>query len=186
MKTKLLVALVVAGLAAAAGVAYATIPDSAGAIHGCYAKSSGALRVIDDSAASCKASESSLSWSVSGPPGVPGPVGPAGPPGPTGSDSTKTVFGAVNGDGTSQFATDDFDVQHLGPGHYKLTFRPGTFARPPGLVVMPIGPSFVGGMSGTGGTADGGWVVTYVLADIATGQLTDTLHTFMATPVTQG
>ena len=33
-----------------AGVAYATIPDSSGAIHGCYARSGGSLRVtaLDD------------------------------------------------------------------------------------------------------------------------------------------
>jgi hypothetical protein len=77
-------------------------------------------------------------------------------------------------------------AERLGAGHYKLTFAPGTFTQPPGLVVMPIGPSFVGGMSGTGGSAQDGWVITYVLAEIATGQLADTLHTFIATPVTRG
>jgi hypothetical protein len=177
MRKKLLFALVVAGLAVAAGVAYATIPDGGGVIHACYSKSGGAVRVVDDSVTNCKASETSLTWNV---------AGPAGPPGPAGADSTRTVFGAVNGNGTSQFATDDFSVERLGAGHYKLTFAPGTFTQPPGLVVMPIGPSFVGGMSGTGGSAQTGWVITYVLADIATGQLTDTLHTFIATPVTQG
>jgi hypothetical protein len=177
MKKNLLVVLVAAGLAVAGGVAYATIPDGDGAIHACYSKSGGALRVVDDSVTNCKASETSLSWSV---------TGPAGPPGPAGADSTRTVFGAVNGNGTSQFATDDFSVERLGAGHYKLTFAPGTFAQAPGLVVMPIGPSFIGGMSGTGGSAQTGWVITYVLADIGTGQLTDTLHTFIATPVTQG
>jgi hypothetical protein len=92
------------------------------------------------------------------------------------------VFGAINGDGTSQFATDDYTSERLGAGHFKLTFAPGTFVHPPGLVVMPIGSSFVGGMSGTGGSASTG----YVLADIGTGALTDTLHTFVATPTTQG
>jgi hypothetical protein len=162
---------------AASGIAYATIPDGAGAIHACYSKSGGALRVIDDSVTGCKASETSLSWNV---------AGPAGPTGPAGVDSTKTVFGAVNGDGTSQVATDDFSVERLAAGHYKLTFAPGTFTQPPGLVVMPIGPGFVGGMSGTGGSPSTGFVITYVLADIATGQLTDTLHTFIATPLTHG
>jgi hypothetical protein len=159
------------------GVTYAAIPDEGGAIHACYSKSGGALRVIDDSVTNCKAAETSLTWNVTGPPG---------PPGPAGSDSTRTVFGAVNGNGTSQFASDDFSVERLGAGHYKLTFAPGTFAQPPGLVVMPIGPSFIGGMSGTGGSAQTGWMITYVLADIASGQLSDTLHTFIATPVTQG
>jgi hypothetical protein len=174
---RLLLALVVTGLAAVVGVAYATIPDGGGAIHGCYSKSGGALRVIDDSVTNCKASETSVTWNV---------AGPAGLPGPAGSDSTRTVFGAVNGDGTSQFSTDDFIVEHLGAGHYKLTFAPGTFAQPPGLVVMPIGKGFVGGMSGTGGSAQTGFVITYVIADFDTGQLTDTLHTLIATPVTQG
>jgi hypothetical protein len=177
MKRKLLLVLVAAGMAVAAGVAYATIPDGEGAIHACYAKSGGALRVFDDSVTNCKASETSLAWNV---------VGPEGPPGPAGADSTRTVFGAVNGNGTSQVATDDFTAERLGPGHYRLTFAPGTFAQPPGLVVMPIGPSFVGGMSGTGGSPATGFVITYVLADTATGQLTDTLHTFIATPVTRG
>lgn len=36
-------------------------------------------------------------------------------------------------------------------------------------------------MSGTAGSRAGGFVLTYVLADIDTGQLTDTLHTFIAT-----
>jgi hypothetical protein len=76
----------------------------------------GALRVVDSSVAGCKSSETSLAWGV---------VGPAGPRGPAGSDSTKTVFGAVNGNGTSQFVTDAFSVEHLGAGHYKLTFAPG-------------------------------------------------------------
>ena len=184
MKRKLTVALmIVPALALAAGVAYATIPDGQGVIHGCYSKSGGALRVIDSSVTNCKASETSLAWGVTGPAGEPGPVGPPGAPG---SDSTKTVFGAVNGDGTVQFATDDYSVEHLGAGHYKVTFAPGTFVEPPGLVIMPIGKSFVGGMSGTAGSPAGGFVVTYVLADIDTGQLTDTLHTFIGTPVTQG
>jgi hypothetical protein len=77
-----------------AGVAYATIPDSNGAIHGCYARSGGSLRVIDASVTNCKAGETSLDWNVQGqqgpqgpqgPNGPAGPVGPQGPQGPTGS-----------------------------------------------------------------------------------------------------
>ncbi len=40
-------------------VAYATIPDPAGVIHGCYSKSGGTLRVIDDSVTQCKSGETS-------------------------------------------------------------------------------------------------------------------------------
>ena len=38
---------------AAVSVAYASIPDSAGVIHGCYNKLNGQLRVIDDAVSSC-------------------------------------------------------------------------------------------------------------------------------------
>src|SRR6185312_9770580 len=67
-----------------AGVAYATIPDSSGAIHGCYARSGGSLRVIDATVTNCKAGETSLDWNVQGQQGPQGPNGPAGPAGPQG------------------------------------------------------------------------------------------------------
>jgi hypothetical protein len=52
MKGKLirpaLVALTIVGaLLVAGGIAYATIPDAGGVIHGCYQKNQGTLRVID-------------------------------------------------------------------------------------------------------------------------------------------
>ena len=53
-------------LLAAGGVAYATIPDSSGAIHGCYARSGGSLRVIDATVTNCKTGETSLDWNVQG------------------------------------------------------------------------------------------------------------------------
>jgi hypothetical protein len=61
------VAMTVALAAAVGGVAYATIPDPAGTIHGCYARSGGSLRVIDDSVTNCKSTETSLDWNVQGP-----------------------------------------------------------------------------------------------------------------------
>jgi hypothetical protein len=64
--------------AVAAGVAYATIPDAAGVIHGCYGKA-GTLRVIDPGAGgACAANETALEWSQEGPAGPPGPPGPQG------------------------------------------------------------------------------------------------------------
>jgi hypothetical protein len=56
--------LVVAALAlvTAGGVAYATIPDSNGTIHGCYSNKTGALRVIDGSTATCDKGETGLSF----------------------------------------------------------------------------------------------------------------------------
>ena len=63
---------VVVVFALAAGTAWASIPDSGGAIHGCYKTDNGKLRVIDSSSAGCQADESSLSWNQTGPTGPPG------------------------------------------------------------------------------------------------------------------
>jgi hypothetical protein len=59
-----LAAVVVVVLAlAAGGIAYASIPDSNGLIHGCYQKINGQLRVIDaDAGGTCSGSESPLAW----------------------------------------------------------------------------------------------------------------------------
>jgi hypothetical protein len=66
-------------LLTAGGVAYATIPDAGGVIHGCYKNSNGALRVIDtDTGAHCSGAESALDWNQSG-------------PGPAASTFTTTV-----------------------------------------------------------------------------------------------
>jgi hypothetical protein len=104
-KPAAVVAIAAAALLVVAGVAYATIPDSGGVIHGCYSKSGGSLRVIDVSVTNCQKSETALDWNVqgqqgpqvpagpqgapgqqgpAGPQGNPGPQGPAGPPGPSG------------------------------------------------------------------------------------------------------
>src|SRR5262252_8472306 len=69
---------------AAAGIAFATIPDSVGVIHGCFNKSGGNLRVIDSSVTSCGSNEIAVNWNQSGPMGPQGSVGPAGPQGPMG------------------------------------------------------------------------------------------------------
>lgn len=50
----------IALLLAAGGLAVAAIPDSKGVIHACYAKDSGALRVVKGK--KCAGGEKSLSW----------------------------------------------------------------------------------------------------------------------------
>ena len=102
----LLAAAVATGLA---GTAYATIPGGDGIIHGCYAKSGGALRVIDASVTNCKAGETSLNWSQQGLPGPAGPQGEKGDPGepgPPGPAGATDAFAASNG----------ADVVNLTPG----------------------------------------------------------------------
>src|SRR3954451_9920514 len=65
----------VVGLAAlvlaAGGVAFATIPDSGGTIHGCYQKGNGNLRVVE-AAGDCRGNETAITWNQQGPPGPPG------------------------------------------------------------------------------------------------------------------
>ena len=71
-----------------ASIALATIPDSSGVIHGCYTKSTGTIRVIDNSVTNCKSGETSLQWNVQGrqgPQGLPGAQGPAGAQGTPGA-----------------------------------------------------------------------------------------------------
>jgi len=53
--------LLVGGVAGAAGVAAASVPDAAGTIHACYSTSNGALRVIDTALhQACSTSEKAL------------------------------------------------------------------------------------------------------------------------------
>jgi hypothetical protein len=63
----------------AGGVAYATIPDANGVIHGCYQTSKGDLREIDSSSSTCKNGETALDWNQTGPQGPSGPRGPSDP-----------------------------------------------------------------------------------------------------------
>src|SRR3954447_26446105 len=93
----------------AAGGAYATIPSSDGSIHGCYAKSGGALRVVDASVTGCKSGETSLNWNAAGAPGPAGPAGPAGPVGPAGG------LGPVGPVGPAGAAGADGHVGPAGP-----------------------------------------------------------------------
>ena len=71
-------------------VATGAIPGGDNRVDGCYADSTGSLRVIDteaDPPQACRENETALSWNQEGPKGEPGEVGPAGPagePGPAG------------------------------------------------------------------------------------------------------
>jgi hypothetical protein len=89
----LLVALGIVAVATG-GIAWATIPDSSGVIHGCYQKNKGTLRVIDtDQGQTCDSTEQALSWNQTGPQGPVGPQGPLGPQGPAGPQGPKGETG---------------------------------------------------------------------------------------------
>jgi hypothetical protein len=64
-------------------VAGAAVPDTQGVFHGCYVKTTGALRVIDPSSTNaarnrCKATEAAITWNQRGPQGPQGVQGPQG------------------------------------------------------------------------------------------------------------
>ena len=102
MKGKLirpaLVALAIVGtLLAVGGIAYATIPDGGGVIHGCYQKNQGTLRVIDNGTTqTCSSSETPLNWSQTGPQGPQGAQGPQGSQGPQGPSGSSHAYSTSN------------------------------------------------------------------------------------------
>lgn len=80
-----------AALLVAAGVAYATVPDSGGVINGCYSTKDGSLRVIDTAASqSCDPKKGTpLAWNQTG------PAGPQGPPGVLGLEVVTNAVGTI-------------------------------------------------------------------------------------------
>lgn len=59
-------------------IAFASIPDADGIIHGCYKKSGGTLRVIDDAVDQCDSrADTAIQWNQTGPQGPAGPRGPS-------------------------------------------------------------------------------------------------------------
>lgn len=88
-----LAATIAALVAGGAGAAVAAIPSAHGEIEGCYGKG-GDLRVIDLAAGEkCKASETALAWSQTG------PMGPAGPQGKKGKQGEPGLPGATGPQG---------------------------------------------------------------------------------------
>jgi hypothetical protein len=143
MSRRLAFLVAVVAALAAAGLAYASIPDSNGVIHGCYAKASGgtspgALRVIDTGVGqSCGLNEVPLNWNqqgvkgatgpkgptgVTGPQGVQGTQGQQGPKGPTGASGTSHGWGhATGGIALDSAGFNQVDsVANLPFGHYMV------------------------------------------------------------------
>jgi hypothetical protein len=116
------VVLAVVGAAlAAGGVAYASIPDSSGVIHGCYLPGIGLLRVYDPQSAifhKCGPKEKQLDWNQVGPAGPAGPSGLSGAAGPTGPQGPKGDTGPqgpAGADGLSHgyYATNTYTVDNI-------------------------------------------------------------------------
>jgi hypothetical protein len=161
-------------LAAAAGMAFGSIPGDDGVIHSCYSRSGGTLRVIDATVTNCKGTETSLSWNragAQGPQGVPGTQGPQGPqgpkgdpgepgpqgpqgeagaqgpPGPQGEQGVPGATGASGADGVSGYQTVVVGMPVPGPGQEASMTAP-----------CPEGKRVVGGGFTQSSFAQGGGV----------------------------
>ena len=92
-------------LAVAAGIAYATIPDSSGVYNACLLKATGTIRLIDASLPShdfrshCTAFEEPISWNAKGQPGPQGLQGDTGAPGPKGDTGDPGAKGDTGAQG---------------------------------------------------------------------------------------
>ena len=93
-----------------AGIATALIPSADGSINGCYANSTGQLRVIDSQgsesrapASACRQTETPISWNQKG------PAGPKGDPGVIGS--LDDLEGVACSRGTDEEGEGDPDDQ---------------------------------------------------------------------------
>jgi hypothetical protein len=115
-----LAVLVVAGLAVAGGVAYATIPDSGNVYTACMLNKVGTIRLIDPSLGNsslmghCVAQETRVSWQQQGQKGDPGTPGQAGADGVDGVSPT-----------VAQLASGD---SHCAAGGAAITDAAGTTA----------------------------------------------------------
>jgi hypothetical protein len=89
------VGVVLAAAAGAGSLAYATILVNQSVIHGCAAKSGGALRV----ASKCRASERAVVWNNTGPAGARGATGLPGPAGAQGAQGAAGATGATGAPG---------------------------------------------------------------------------------------
>lgn len=99
-RTVLVAVVAIGALLAAAGIAYATIPDNGGVYTACYLNSNGQVRLIDPSLGStsplghCTPNETQASWNQVGQQGPQGPKGDKGDPGTNGTSPTVAALAA--------------------------------------------------------------------------------------------
>ena len=122
-------AFVLLAAIAVAGIAYASIPDANGVIHGCYRPTTGQL-IVATSGKGCEEGWTPLNWNQTG------QVGPTGPTGATGAlssaylDAFSTVIQGILPGGTvafTAFATGNMtlvagtDITVVSSGIYQVT-----------------------------------------------------------------
>jgi hypothetical protein len=162
--------LVAVALGAAAGIAYASIPDGSGTYTACMLRSTGTIRLIDPSLppssllSHCTSLESRITWNQTGPQGPQGPRGATGPQGPTGAQGPKGATGlqGLQGErgqqGTQGSTGPTGQDGAQGPTGPAGTFT-GHYASPNGLFSIDVGDTGIR-LQGPGGDARlnaGGW-----------------------------
>jgi hypothetical protein len=152
MSKNKLAAVAAAVVAIAAGTtAYAAIPDGAGTIHGCYDKSSGALRVTDSATNTpkgCSNKEIALDWNQQG------PKGDKGDPGPS---LAREAEGSATITATSNYGTEVAEMNIPGCAGCSQTswvFSAKLVAQTEGLNVAPETVACELAVDGGGGGAD--------------------------------
>jgi hypothetical protein len=146
-------AVLVVAAAAVGGIAYASIPDSNGVIHGCYRPTTGNL-IVATSGKGCEDGWTPLDWNQTGPTGLAGPTGPTGvtgatgrtgPTGPTGVTGATGVAGPVHQvagyiepNCTLQFPITGVSVAVNGTNGCTITFAGSLFTGLPVLMLTPI------------------------------------------------
>ncbi len=96
------VSAVLAAAAGAGSLAYATILVNQSVIHGCAARSGGALRL----ASKCGKNERAVTWNNTGPAGARGATGLQGPAGSQGAAGATGATGATGAAGAAAVARD--------------------------------------------------------------------------------
>ena len=122
MRSKVGLAAATAVAALIAGsIAWATVPDASGVIHGCYGKATGKLRVTDAANPKlrpCSLREVAVDWSrqgATGAVGAAGATGATGPPGATGAHGATGDAGATGATGEQGAKGDTGDTGPQGP-----------------------------------------------------------------------
>jgi hypothetical protein len=95
-----LIVAIVALVMAATGFAVAAIPGSDGKLSACYHKTTGAMRLVDETA-KCKKTERRIAWNQVGQQGAQGLQGPKGDPGSPGGNGKDGKDGGVGPTGPS-------------------------------------------------------------------------------------
>ncbi len=159
MKHHRLAAIGLGLLALVAAGAIASAATGDGQIHACKIKRHGFLRMID-AGASCKRTETAVSWNIqgaAGPAGPAGPTGPQGPQGPKGDPGGIASLAALTGTPCTTFdgAAGTVSIDTTATDLILLNCDSGTAPPPPpggaSLVINEVDYDQLGADSDTGG-----------------------------------